>query len=138
MMIEINWRPSTRELRFFSGGLILLALVATTLGHYWWNWVAPWPMVVLSIASVILFLSILWPRALRPIYLVWMIAVFPIGWLVSHVVLAAVYFGVFTPIGLLLRMTGYDPLGEKAQADDSSYWVKRPPPPASEQYFKQY
>lgn len=137
-MIEIQWHPSTRELRFFSAGLLLLAMVAATLGHYWWNWGAPWPMLVVSLAAIILGIGVVWPRGVRLIYLAWMIAVFPIGWFVSHVMLALVYFGVFTPIGVMLRMTGYDPLGEKKQPEGDSYWVSRPPPPSSEQYFKQY
>src|SRR5262245_52931839 len=50
------------------------------------------------------------PRWIRPIYVGWMILAFPIGWTVSQVMLALMFFGLFTPIGLLFRLLGRDPL----------------------------
>ena len=39
-----------------------------------------------------------------------MVLAFPIGWTVSQVMLAMMFFGLFTPIGLVFRLIGRDPL----------------------------
>ena len=39
-----------------------------------------------------------------------MVLAFPIGWTVSQVMLALMFFGLFTPIGLVFRLIGRDPL----------------------------
>ena len=50
-----------------------------------------------------------------------MFAVFPIGWVVSHLLLGVVYFLVLTPIGLTLRALGRDPLERRFDQSASSY-----------------
>ena len=45
---------------------------------------------------------------------------------------------VLTPIGLLLRVFGRDPMSRKLEADTASYWVERTPLASVRQYFKQY
>ena len=50
------------------------------------------------------------PGWLQPIYVSWMVLAFPIGWTVSQVMLAVMFYGVFTPIGLVFRLIGRDPL----------------------------
>ena len=47
---------------------------------------------------------------MRLIYVGWMVLAFPIGWTVSQVMLALMFFGLFTPIGLVFRLIGRDPL----------------------------
>lgn len=55
----------------------------------------------------------------------WMRAAEPIGWTFSHLVLALVYYGVLTPIGLLMRLFGRDPLHRRLDRQGASYWVER-------------
>ena len=50
------------------------------------------------------------PDWLRPIYVGWMVLAFPIGWTVSQLILGVIFCGVFTPIGLVFRLMGRDPL----------------------------
>src|SRR6185295_8198865 len=64
------------------------------------------------------------PRALRPVFVGWMIAVFPIGWLVSHALLAVVFYGVFTPLSLAFRALGRDAL-RRQRSNDASYWLSK-------------
>jgi hypothetical protein len=67
-----------------------------------------------------------------------MAAVFPIGWVVSHTVFAAVYFLVITPIGLALRAAGHDPMERKWNPQSATYWKPREEPPAPSRYFRQF
>ena len=55
-----------------------------------------------------------------------MYAAYPIGWVVGHVMIGVVFFTVVTPIGLLMRALGRDPLQRKFDASRTSYWEKRP------------
>ena len=45
-----------------------------------------------------------------------MVLAFPIGWTVSQVILAVMFYGLFTPIGLVFRLIGRDPLQPHASA----------------------
>jgi len=137
-MIEINWNPSRGELRVFGVGLGIFAGVLCGLGRIYWNWPTPLLAVVAILGFVALLLGVFQPPLLRPIYLAWMIAVFPIGYVVSHVILALVYYGFITPIGCCLRLTGYDPLQKKKKQKDETYWSPRQTERKPESYFRQY
>ena len=63
---------------------------------------------------------------LRKLYAAWMAVGKGIGWVVSHVVMTAIYFVVITPIGLVGRLFGYDPLRLRLKPDAETYWVDRP------------
>ena len=62
-------------------------------------------------------------HALRWVYVAWMVLVFPIGWCVFQVSLAILYFGVFTPIGWIMRILGCHPLHLKPDLQATSYWI---------------
>ena len=55
----------------------------------------------------------------------------------SYVVLAFTYFVALTPIGLIMRVFGHDPLARKFDPQAPTYWVTRPKAKAPETYFKQ-
>jgi len=137
-MISINWHPTNRELRQFAGiwfpafWVIVGLLVAPRTG--WWHIVLPvWVAVAaLSIAGLI------WPRLMRPIFVAWIVGAFPIGWTVSHLLLAAVYYLLITPLGLIMRLIGRDKLQMRLDKDAASYWIQRPPPPPVSRYFRQF
>lgn len=54
--------------------------------------------------------GLLWPPSVRPIYRAAMVITRPIGFVVAQVLLSLLYFLVLTPVALLLRATGHDPL----------------------------
>jgi hypothetical protein len=67
-------------------------------------------------------------------YLAW-----PIGFVVSHVVLALVYYLVLTPIGLAMRVFGYDPMRREFDRSAESYWIARDTAEIkAERYFRQF
>jgi hypothetical protein len=78
------------------------------------------------------------PEWMRRIYVGWMILAFPIGWMVSQVMLAMMFFGLFTPIGLVFRLLGRDPLHRTRRPDLESYWAPKPAPTDLRRYFKQF
>jgi len=136
-LVEIKWRPSTKELRVFAVLLVIFAgIVAWVLAS---RFAAPvtgrW---VLGVAAVVAVLGLTVPRLIWPLYVVWMAATLPVGWVVSHVVMAAVFYLVITPIGLIMRVCGRDPMERQFDKEASTYWKRRPERSETRRYFRQF
>ena len=54
-----------------------------------------------------------------------MTAVFPIGWVISHVLMAVVYYLVLTPIAIAVRCTRGSLPPFKMNRDAPTYWQPR-------------
>jgi hypothetical protein len=70
--------------------------------------------------------GLVYPRCLRVVFVGWLMAVFPIGFVVSRVVLAGLFYGCFTPLGVAFRLLGRDALGLKRASTGETYWRARP------------
>ena len=81
--------------------------------------------------------GLFFPRILKPIFVGWMILAFPIGWLVSHVILFSIYGSVFIPVGFILRRMGHDPLRLRKPEVDS-YWEQKTQQTSLRRYLKQF
>ena len=79
------------------------------------------------------------PSFMRLVFLGMSYAAWPIGFVVSHVVLAMVYYLVMTPIGLVMRLFGYDPMTRHRMGRWTSCWVERTGRARGpESYFRQF
>lgn len=63
-------------------------------------------------------------KFLKFIYGYWMKFAHVLGWVNTRIILSIVYFFIFTPLALIFRLMGKDPLGRHFEAVDS-YWAKR-------------
>ena len=63
---------------------------------------------------------------------------FPIGWTVSLIMLAILYYGLFTPIGLVFRLIGRDALQRSRRPGLETYWTPKPTTTDPRRYFKQF
>jgi hypothetical protein len=109
-MIAIQWNPDQKQLRQFAGiwFLAFCALVGWSIARktgYWHEVEIGW-----AIAGIISIAGLVFPPLIRPIFVGLILLTYPIGWVVSHVLLGLIFYGVVTPIGLLLRATGHDSL----------------------------
>jgi hypothetical protein len=133
-MLDINWNPSPRELRQFAAlWLPVFAAIAGTVIYR--SGGVTTAVVIWSLAAAIALTGAAAPHRIKPLFVAWMGAAYPIGWLVSHVVLGIVYFGLFTFVGLLMRVFRYDPMDRSA--DPATYWRSRSEKDA-EAYFRQF
>jgi len=71
---------------------------------------------------------------LKPIYVGWMSFAFALGWINTRIILGLVFLLVFTPVGLVIRMLGKDPLRLRFDRQARSYWVKRKPQRFNKRY----
>ena len=62
---------------------------------------------------------------LRPIYIGWMTFAFVLGWFNTRLILGLFFYLVITPVGLVMRLFGRDPMHRKFNTSAASYWVKR-------------
>lgn len=136
-VVEINWNPSRTQLRIFSVlQLLFFAIIAAWLhlgtGH---GQIGNIALVVSLMVGVVGFA---WPPLMRVIYVVWMALVFPVGWTVSHVVFAVLFYLVITPIAIIMKLCGYDSMQRKFDPKASSYWQRREPGEDTSRYFKQF
>jgi len=136
-MHTFNRNPSPRELRIFGLLLVPFSSVVAYLIHRRTD-VVTGPASLVAVAVIVAVVAVAAPRWIRPIYLVWMAACYPIGWLVSHAVLAGVYYGVLTPIALAMKAAGRDPLRRRFDRAATSYWIARGEQPETRRYFRQF
>ena len=136
-MIEIDRNPSELNLRWFGVVLgLFLAIVGGILRQRFhlpeaarWIWIS---------AAVVTAVYYAVPRVRRPVWIAWMVAAFPIGWVVSHVVLAITWALVVTPIAVVMRATGWDPLHRRLDRGRPTYWTEHDPHVDPKRYFRQF
>ena len=134
---DIPFHPDRKTLRQFAG--LWLAFFG---GMALWQALARKnPNLGLSLGALALVVGLAGltrPEWVRLIYVGWMVLAFPIGWTISQVMLLAMYFGLFAPIGLVFRLIGRDPLQRARRAGVESYWTPKPAPAGVTSYFKQF
>lgn len=84
-----------------------------------------WALVVSAIFSGTALLK---PVLLSRLNRLWMKLGVLLGKVISPITLGVLFYGVLTPVGALMRLTGKDPLRLKLDADADSYWITREPP----------
>lgn len=135
-IVDINLNPTRRELKWFAGLLIpFSAVVAWMVSDGFVNSVRGY--LVVGIGTTLGVAGLLSPAFIRYVYIAWMVAVTPIAFVVSNLIVAVVYYLVVIPIGLMMRFSGRDALALQNQ-HESSYWVPKEPIKDSRRYFRQY
>jgi hypothetical protein len=136
-VLEIKNRPSRRDLAWF--GPILLAAVAIFGGVAWFRFDAPRAAVwIWAIGGAISGLYFAVPALRIPVYLGWMRLFFPIGWMISHLVLAVLFFLVVTPTAMVLRLVRYDPLKRRWDRSATTYWTDHRTGEETSRYLRQF
>lgn len=79
-----------------------------------------------SAISLVFFVSaLLIPGYLKLLYSLWMKFAFVMGWVNTRLILFILFYLVFTPIGLVMRIFGVDALDRKIDKSRNSYWKKK-------------
>ena len=134
-LIRINFNPSGRQLKVFgiawllfvgAWGCVAAAKANAAVAYGLWTVAAGIPLV-----------GFFFPPALQRTYIALSYVSYPIGFVVSHVVVAICYYIVLTPIGLLLRLFRYDPLARNYGANTPTYWQRRTKRKSVTDYFRQ-
>ena len=137
-LIEIKRDPSARDVRQFAL-LALPALCLLVAGLALVRFDA-WPAAVLLVGAAIAsaVLGVLRPRWMRAVLIGWMWAAWPIGWVVSHLLMAIIFYLAIAPIGLIMRGFGRDPLERRLDCNAATYWTPRRQEVDPDRYFRQF
>ena len=136
--VEINWHPKRKQLQSFGKIALLITAIISLLLYLLKGVAIQWASIIFAIGLIIFLSSITSLRLTRAIYVILTAVTFPIGLVVSFMLLAAFYFLLLAPLGLLFRLTGRDVLGRKFDPTAESHWQQRKPPESSESYFHQF
>ncbi|MCB9592310.1 MAG: hypothetical protein H6719_06230 [Sandaracinaceae bacterium] len=146
-MVELNFNPSDRTLRQFGwialGGFGLLAALAWfELGMFSFGLGNARPAVAGALGAVGVLsalLSLVYPKANRILFVSLSVVTFPIGFVLSYVIMGLLFFGMFAPIAIAFRVLGRDALRRRgATSKATSHWEKARPARPKSDYFKQY
>ena len=111
--------PTPRSFGFTVGGVLaLLALAPLRHGQ------SP-RRLLLGVALVLVSLAATRPSLLAVPNRLWSGLGDVLHRIVSPVVLGVIFFLVVTPIGILRRLRGHDPLGLRLKPSRSTYWIER-------------
>lgn len=133
---ELPLNPTTRMLRQFSGAWLVvfvgLALHRGLARHQ------PGVALLLGGAAGLGLLGLVRPTLMRWLFLIATVITFPIGWVISQLMLLLMFFLVITPVALFLRLRGRDILQLKRPPDNVSLWQPHPERTEPGRYLKQF
>lgn len=137
-LVQINRDPTPSQLRWFTliwfpAAVLMIALMLhfklglTTAG-----------VTIFALSLALIPIGLARPAIMRTIWIGWMIAVFPIGFVISHTVIFLLWYGVITPVGFALWLTGYDGMQRRLDRSAKTYWEPHVPHGARSRYFRQF
>ena len=129
MSIDFSEIPklNKQELRKFglTTGAIFAVLFGFVLPLIWRVDAHRWPLVI---GAVLCSVALISPRSLAPFYNIWMRIALILGWLNSRIILGVIFLLVVTPMALVMKLFGKDPMQRKLEAEKSSYRIASTPP----------
>lgn len=84
-----------------------------------------WALIV---SGVFLVTALTVPTILRPLNMIWFKFGLLLHKIVNPLVMGLLFFLTITPMALIFKMLGKDPLNRKFDKETSSYWIVRTPP----------
>ena len=124
--------PSNRKFGFF-----FTFVFAAAAAYFYYSANLTWTYVFIGAALAFLLVTLIKSDALLPLNKLWTRFGLLLGMIVSPIVLGVIFFGFFTPIAILMRLSGRDELRLK-YAQKVSHWISRGEPIKSESFKHQF
>jgi len=118
---------STRTLRSFglTVGVVFGFIALYVVWRAGWDLHGTGRYVLMGLSAGLILPGLLAPRLLKHVYTFWMALAFFMGFVMTRVLLTLIFFGLVTPIGLVMRLFGHDPLRRKPFSETG--WISRDP-----------
>lgn len=94
----------------------------------WWTGLPVGATAFGIAAAVFLAATLIRPSILHPLNRAWMAFGNLLHRVVNPIVLGVIFYVVLTPMGVLMRLRGRDPMQRRLDPQSTSYWVHRKPP----------
>jgi hypothetical protein len=145
-LVEIDFNPNTKTLRQFGVIAFVGFSVLAALAYYeklvfsFGLGEARMPLVMTfaGLGTIALLFSLVAPKANRILYIGLTLLAFPIGFVLSYLIMGTLFFLVIGPIAILFRVFGRDSMHRGYDPSAPSYWQAAEPARDKESYFHQY
>jgi hypothetical protein len=134
---DLPLKPTARALRQFAGAWLIFFL-AVGVYRYLARGQHQIGLAVGAMAVVVGGLGLIKPAAVRWLFVGATVLAFPIGWVVSQVMLGVMYYCIITPLAVWFRIRGRDLLSRKPAPNRASFWSPKHTPGDMGAYFRQY
>ena len=124
--------PSNRK---FGGFFTTVFAAVASYFYYLANF--SWAYIFSIIALILMLITLIKSDALLPLNKLWMRFGLLLSMIVSPIVLGIIFFGLFTPIAILMRLAGRDELRLKFNPKNS-HWISRSEPIKVESFKHQF
>ena len=124
--------PSNKKFGFF-----FTFIFAAAAAYFYNSENMTWSFVFVAVSFIFLVITMIRDALLLPLNKLWMRFGFLLGMIISPLVLGVIFFGLFTPIATLMRLSGRDELKLKLSRK-ASHWNSRSDPIKSESFKKQF
>lgn len=124
IVIEVNTEDRAEQRKFglvMGGALFALGAVRTVL-HGYSTGELDWPHVLWSFSVVFVLAGLLLPRALLPVFKLWIQFSLALNWIMTRVFLTVAFYLLLTPVRLLFVLKGEDALKRAWLSADQTYW----------------
>lgn len=118
-------------------GLVMAGFFAILAGIAAWRGAGSWIALWLAVGSTFAAAALAAPSVLRPLNRLWFRFGLLLHKIMTPLIMAAMFFGMVTPIALLMRLFGKRPIRPGFDRMAASYWIARDPAgpgPMSKQY----
>ena len=145
-MLDLNLKPDRKTLRQF--GWIALVGFGVLGGLIFWrgrlfgldfgSGARPTAYVLWSLGAISALFSLIVPKANQLLFVGLTVLTFPIGFVVSHIIMGLIFYGILSPVGILFRLMGRDVLNRRFEPESATYWTDAQPPAKPDRYFRQF
>ena len=116
----------------FAGFFAVLAFLPLLRGKPIRSW-------ALAVSAAFLLLTLIRPRLLHPLNRVWTRLAVLISKITNPIMTGLMFYALFTPVAIVLRLMGKDLLRLKAEPGAKTFWIPREPPgPAPDSMRNQF
>ena len=136
-LVSLNLKPKKKNLTDF-GDIALAMLTVMGLFLLWREKVSTRGLVIFCLVGLVLYTaSRISTTLIKPVYLTLIVVTFPIGWVMSHLVMAIFYYGVITPVALFFKFKKRDALCRGYDTQAKTYWLPYDKKRTTKDYFNQ-
>jgi len=137
-LVSLNLKPSDKQLREFGEITLCMCNLLGLIFFKGFGFSTGVLVALVALGTGVFLLSRISVRLVRPVYIGLIALTFPIGWVISHAIMALFYYLIIGGIGLVFKLIGRDPLNRRYDPAADTYWIPYSRNPELKDYFHQF
>ena len=114
-----------------------MAVAALLLsGVLWYTYRTEGMQIAWMVAGGFVGVGLVLPTLLKLLFFVWMALARILSIVNTHLLLALIFYTLFTLIGGVMRIVRYDPLDRKRSSGQATYWYRRETPLLNRKHYE--